>query len=81
VVRYNPNCVCQDGMLQLFGRHEYCVEQFLHMWIPYLSILQNFADKVHGVLFDLCYRLWPFNGNDCADHQDSDRVAPGLVRT
>jgi hypothetical protein len=62
-------------MLQLPGRHEYYVEQFLHLWIPYLSVLLDFADKVHGLLLDLRYRLWPFNGDDCADHNvDSSHV-------
>jgi hypothetical protein len=60
-------------MLQLSGRHEYYVEQFLHLWIPYLSILQDFADKVHGLLLDLFYCLWPFNGDDCADHNIGSR--------
>jgi hypothetical protein len=48
--------------------HEYCVEQFLHLWIPYLSVIQDLTDKVHGLLLDLCYRLWPFNSDDCVDH-------------
>jgi hypothetical protein len=68
VGRYNSNSVRQEVMLQLLGRHEYCVEQFLHLWIPYLSVLQDLTDKVHKLLLDLHYRLWPFSGDDCADH-------------
>jgi hypothetical protein len=60
-------------MLQLPDRHEYCVEQFLHMWIPNLSVLQDFTAKVHGLLLDLRYRLWLFNGDDCADHNIGSR--------
>jgi hypothetical protein len=67
-VRYNPNCVRQKVMLQLPSRHEYCVEQFLHLCIPCLSILQDLADKIHGMLLDFHYSFWPFNGDDCADH-------------
>jgi hypothetical protein len=60
-------------MLQLPGRYEYCVELFLYLWIPYLSVLQDFTDKVHKLLLDLRYYLWPFNGDDCADHNVSSR--------
>jgi hypothetical protein len=55
-------------MLQLPDRHEYYVEQFLHLWVPYLSIFQDLADKIHGLLLDFSYRLWPFNGDDYADY-------------
>jgi hypothetical protein len=58
-------------MLRLPGRHEYYIEQLLHLWIPYLSVLQDFTDKVHRLLLDLCYHPWPFNGDDCADHDVS----------
>jgi hypothetical protein len=68
VVRYNPNCVREEVMLQLPSHHECCVEQFLHMWIPYLSILQDLANKLHGLLLDFRYSFWPFSGDDCVDH-------------
>jgi hypothetical protein len=60
-------------MLQLPGRHEYCVEQLLHLWIPYLSVLQDFTNKVHMLLLDLRYRLWLFNSDDCANHNVGSR--------
>jgi hypothetical protein len=63
-----PNYVRQEVMLNLPCRHEYYVEQFLHLWIPYLSILQDLTDKVHGLLLDFCYSFWPFNSDDCANH-------------
>jgi hypothetical protein len=72
-VRYDPNYVRQEVMLQLPGRHEYWVEQFLHLWISYLSVLQDFTDKVHGLLPDLRYHLLPFNGDDYADHSVGSR--------
>jgi hypothetical protein len=68
MIRYNSNYVHQKVMLQLSGHHEYCVEQFLHLCIPYLSILQDLTDKVHGLLLDFRYCFWPFNDDDCADH-------------
>jgi hypothetical protein len=67
-IRYNLNCVHQKVMLQLPGHHEYCVEQFLHLWISCLSILQDHADKIHELLFDFRHSFCPFNGDDCADH-------------
>jgi hypothetical protein len=73
VVRYNLNCVLQEVMIQLPGCHEYCVEQFLHLWIPYLSVLQEFADEIHGLLLNLRYHLWPFNGDDYAGHSIGSR--------
>jgi hypothetical protein len=73
VVRYDLNCVRQEEMFQLPDHHEYYVEQFLHLWISYLSVLQDFADKIHGLLLDLCYRLWSFNGDDCANHSVGSR--------
>jgi hypothetical protein len=60
-------------MLQLPGRHEYCIEQFLHLWIPYLSVIQDLANKVHELLSDLCYHLCLFNDDDCADHNVGSR--------
>jgi hypothetical protein len=33
-----------------------------------LSILQNLADKVYGLLFDFCRGYRPFNDNDCTDN-------------
>jgi hypothetical protein len=72
-VGYNPNYVRQKVMLQLLSRHEYRVEQFLHLWIPHLSVLYDFADKIHGLLLDLRYRFWLFNGNNCADHSFGSR--------
>jgi hypothetical protein len=67
VVRYNPNYVHQEVILYLSGHHEYCVEQFLHLWIPCLSILQDLADKLHEMLLVFRYSFWPFNDDDCAD--------------
>jgi hypothetical protein len=43
------------------------------MWISHLSVLQDFANKIHELLLDLRYRLWPFNGDDCADHSIGSR--------
>jgi hypothetical protein len=60
-------------MLQLPGRHEYCIEQFLHLWISCLSILQDLTDKVHGLLLDFYYSFWPFNGDDYANHSVGSR--------
>jgi hypothetical protein len=79
-VGYNSNCVCQEVMFQLPGRHEYCVEQFLHLWIPYLSVNQDFTDELHGLLLDLRYCLWLFNGDDCADHYVGSRHVQYAIR-
>jgi hypothetical protein len=60
-------------MLQLLGHHEYCVEQFLYLLIPYLSVLQDLANKVDGLLLVFRCSLWPFNDDDCADHSVGSR--------
>jgi hypothetical protein len=58
----------QEVVLELFGHHKDCVEQFLNLRVPCLSILQDLADIVHGLLFDFrcCFR--PFNGDNYADN-------------
>jgi hypothetical protein len=51
-------------MLELFGRHEDCVEQLLNLRIPCLGILQDFADKVQWMLFNFHASFWPFNDDN-----------------
>jgi hypothetical protein len=33
-------------------RHENYVEQFLHLWVPHLCILEDLSNKVHRLLLD-----------------------------
>jgi hypothetical protein len=64
----NPCCVRQEIMLQLPGHHDYCVQQFLHLWVPCLSILLDLADKVHRLLLDFRCCLRPLHNDCCADY-------------
>jgi hypothetical protein len=67
-IGYDPNCVRQEVVLQLPSHHENCVEQLLHLRVLCLSILEDFADKVHMFLLDLYRGFRPFNDDDCANH-------------
>jgi hypothetical protein len=40
-------------VLELPDRHKDCVEQLLNLRVPCLSILQDLADEVHGLLFGI----------------------------
>jgi hypothetical protein len=53
-------------MFEIPSRHEHCVELLLHLWVPCLSVFQDFADKVYWLLFHFRVNFWPFNGNDSA---------------
>jgi hypothetical protein len=44
------------------------MEQLLNLRVPYLSVLQDLTDKVHGLLFDFCRGFSLFNDNKCADN-------------
>jgi hypothetical protein len=38
MIRYDSNNVDQEVMLELPGRHEYCLKQLLYLRVPCLSI-------------------------------------------
>jgi hypothetical protein len=57
----------QDVALELCGRHKDYIEQLLNLRVPYLSVLQDLTDKVHGLLFDFCRSFRSFIGDNCAD--------------
>jgi hypothetical protein len=42
----------QEVVLKLPGHHEDSVEQLLDLWVPFLCILQDLADKVQRFLLD-----------------------------
>jgi hypothetical protein len=44
---YNPNRMHREVMLELPGHHEDHVEKLLNLWVPCLSVFQEFTDKVH----------------------------------
>jgi hypothetical protein len=58
----------QEVVLELPGHHQDCVEQLLDLRVPHLSVLQDLADKVHGLLFNFCRGFRPFNDDDCTDN-------------
>jgi hypothetical protein len=55
-------------MLELPGSHKDYIEQLLDLRVHCLSILLDFADKVHRLLFDFCAGFWSLNGDNCADN-------------
>jgi hypothetical protein len=58
----------QEIVLELSVHYKDFVEQLLNLRVPCLSIFQDFADKVHGLLFDFRRDFRPFNGDNCADN-------------
>jgi hypothetical protein len=60
--------VCQEVMLELHGHHKNYVERLLDLRVPYLSILQDLVDKVHGLLLDIRLGFGPFNDDNGADN-------------
>jgi hypothetical protein len=59
--------VHQEVMLELPSHHKDYTEQLLDLRVPYLSILHDLADKVHGLLLDLRRGFWLLNGDNGAD--------------
>jgi hypothetical protein len=59
-------------VFELPGRHKDCVEQLLDLMVSYLSTLQDLADKVNELLFDLCRGFRPFNNDNGADNYVGD---------
>jgi hypothetical protein len=68
LIRYDSNNMGQEVMLELPGRHKDCIEQLLNLRVPYLSIFQDLADKVHRLLFYFHHCFRSFNGDDCTDY-------------
>jgi hypothetical protein len=58
----------QEVVLELPDYHKDCIEQLLNLRVPYLSVLQDLADKLHGLLFDFHRGFRSFNGDNCADN-------------
>jgi hypothetical protein len=63
----NPYGMSQEIMLQLPGHHEYYAERLLHLWVSFLSVFQNFTNKVYWLLFYFCVTFWPFNDGNCTN--------------
>ena len=61
-----------EVVLQLLGRHDDGVEEFLCLWVMWLGVSQYLADKIHGTL-DLkgVSLFFPFNYQSGADHMVS----------
>jgi hypothetical protein len=57
----------QEVVLEFPGRHKNCIEQLLNLRVPCLSVLQDFTDKVHMLLFDFRRGFRLFNGDDCTN--------------
>jgi hypothetical protein len=58
----------QEVVLELPSCNKDYIEQILNLRVPCLSILQDFADKVHKLLFDFHRGFRSFNRNNCADN-------------
>jgi hypothetical protein len=55
-------------VLELPGCHMDCIELLLNFSVPCFSVVQDLADKVHGLLFDFRRGFRQFNSNNCADN-------------
>jgi hypothetical protein len=66
--RIRPELCAPRSSASTSSCHENCVEQLLHLRVPFLRILKDLADKVHLLLLDFCCGLWPFHNDDCANH-------------
>jgi hypothetical protein len=67
-IGYDSNSMGQEVVLELPGYHKDCIEQLLNLRVPCLSIIQDLADKVHRLLFDLRHDFRSLNGDNCADN-------------
>jgi hypothetical protein len=66
--KYDSNSMGQEVVLELPDCHKDCAEQLLNLRVPCLSVLQDLADKVHGLLFDFRRGFRPFNGDNYVDN-------------
>jgi hypothetical protein len=67
-IRYDSNSTGQEVVFELPGYHKDCIEQLLNLRVPCLSVLQDLADKVQMLLFDIRRGFRPFNDDNCTDN-------------